>query len=304
MHFGPSHMKLCCWLQHRETPKLKLKLGNALKISAFHFKEFLSFTTKIFSFISQSPWVLHYTHVFNKHKGDYPNCWRLYQISLFLQSLDTSLAFRLQTGHNWKFYATNINLFCKKRLYIALHWNPRNQQPKIFYPNPYKNHEPYTPMIFFYPKPQTLKSYEIADNTPNNNTTSPSTSLPETIFRGPRVRSDWWEMEGVKASLPQTLVREIKRGLSSVESTCTALASHFSHNHVCFQVCNQLFVQRAMVFFFLASLFFSPRMMFFGWCFLVSQILPWDVNCWFSDLWDSLLRSLMFSDFLDFFIFS
>lgn len=158
-------------------------------------------------------------------------------------------------------------------------------------------------MIFFYPKPQTLKPYEIADKTPNNNTTSPSSSLPKTIFRGPRVRSDWWEMEGVKASLPQTLVREIESGLSSVESTCTALASHFSHNHVCFQVCKQLFVQWAMGFFFLPSLFFSPRMMFFGWCFLVSQILPWDVNCWFSDLWDSLLRSLMFSEFLDFFIF-
>lgn len=44
----------------------------------------------------------------------------------------------------------------------------------------------------------------------------------------------------MKASLPQTLVREIKRGLSSVESTCTALASHFSHNHVCFQLLQQL----------------------------------------------------------------
>ncbi|KAH8969183.1 hypothetical protein BDL97_02G021200 [Sphagnum fallax] len=47
-------------------------------------------------------------------------------------------------------------------------------------------------------------------------------------------------MEGVKASLPQTLVREIESGLSSVESTCTALASHFSHNHVCFQLLQQL----------------------------------------------------------------
>jgi hypothetical protein len=161
---------------------------------------------------------------------------------------------------------------------------------------------PTPPWSFFYPKPQTLKPYEIADKTPNHNTTSPSTSLPKTIFRGPRVRSDWWEMEGVKASLPQTLVREIESGLSSVESTCTALASHFSHNHVCFQVCKQLFVQWAMV-------FFPPRISFFsplgwcslGWCFLVSQILPWDVNCWVSDLCDSLLRSLMFSDFLDFF---
>lgn len=68
----------------------------------------------------------------------------------------------------------------------------------------------------------------------------------------------------MKASLPQTLVREIESGLSSVESTCTALASHFSRNHVCFEVCKQLFVQWAMVFFSLASLFFSSRMMFFG----------------------------------------
>jgi hypothetical protein len=45
-------------------------------------------------------------------------------------------------------------------------------------------------MIFFYPKPQTLKPYEIADKTPNNSTTSPSTSLPKTNFQGPRVRSD------------------------------------------------------------------------------------------------------------------
>jgi hypothetical protein len=123
------------------------------------------------------------------------------------------------------------------------------------------------------------------------------------FFRGPRVRSDWWEMEGVKASLPQTLVREIESGLSSVESTCTALASHFSHNHVCFQVCKQLFVQWAMVFF-SSHLFFSPL----GWCslgdffwslrfflgMLIADFLIYGIHCW--DLSCSLI-SYIFSSF-------